>query len=193
MLKNRAYTLIELTVVMACMAVITGITLVMMFQAFDFYQRTNEQMTQTASTNRLIAQFREDARSLGTPTLDPAPQLLLQWKADDGKTVNYRIENGEFPEKRIVVRDVMQEDQRLETESYHLTDDTDMAFFLGEAEFDGFIALSLWKNVKGVPVPEKRQLNPWTRSIPETLKEQIDPQFAGNWRTIIVKNHSPLL
>jgi len=65
-------------------------------------------------------------------------------------------------------------------------------FAEGTGNDAGLIALSLWTAPQGTTVlnhtvPNLTELNPFDRTVPQTLEQQIDPKYAGNWRTIIVR------
>jgi len=82
---------------------------------------------------------------------------------------------------------VQQEGQRNHYEIYRLPDRTTLRFSDGTGNDAGLMALSLWIAPRGTEIPNLDELNPFDRTIPHSLERQIAPQYAGNWRTIIVR------
>ena len=186
MKRRYGFTLVELLVVMAILSVVMGVSVTLMFMMFDFQQRYTEQSGQIQSTNRFIEQFRADARLHYAPLIASDDETILQWNAGNNK-ITYAPVPGEFPEKRDVVRRVWQGDKLTGTEIYHLPDDATLRFVLGQDANAGLLALSLWEQPPhGNAIPPEK-LDPLTRTVVDLSPESPDPNFAGNWRTIIVR------
>ena len=184
-MKRPGYTLIELITVMAVMAVVLGVSVVMLVQMFDFQLNTGEYATKMRSANRFTANFLVDVRTYGKPEVPADGDVLLRWKTET-ETIEYTAQPGEFPDQLNVVRTVQKEgENRLET--YHLPDRSALRFIDGKDDDAGLIALSLWTAPQGTKMPNLDELNPFDRTIPKVLEEQVNPKYAGNWRTIIAR------
>ncbi len=183
---KRGYTLVELIAVMGCLSVIFGIAMMLFFNAFDFQLRYEEQSLQVRSTDRLVEQFQDDTRSFGKPVCMPTENVLLRWTAGD-RTIEYVLTPGAFPEKKNVVRYVKQGETTVQTETFALPDDSHVAFVQGQGEFADFLAMSLWTDVPNQPQVRLDALDPFRRTVPESLEKRLDPRFAGNWRTVLVQ------
>jgi type II secretory pathway pseudopilin PulG len=184
--RKQGFTLVELIVVMAGVSTVMGVSVVLLFMMFDFQQRYAEQSTQIKRTNRFIEQFREDARGQNTPLVNPGDDVLLQWSGG-GRKITYSLVPGEFPEKKSVMRQVWRDEEIESKETYLLPDHTVLGFDIGKDENTGLIALSLWEQRPHTPAPEPAQLDPFSRALPESLRREIDPKFAGNWHTAIAR------
>jgi len=183
---KRAFTLTELIVVMACLSVIFAAAMALFFTAFDFQLRYAEQTAAALSTDRLVEQFRKDARRLGQAVCEPTETVLLRW-TDGDRQVEYELAPGPFPEKKIVIRNEKQGAIVLSTEKFTQPDDSRLKFVKGEGEFAGFLALSLWSDPLGIRDVNTDELDPFRRTVGESLKNRLDPGYAGNWRTVLVK------
>lgn len=205
LIRRRAFSLTELLAVMACLAVMMSVSTTLFFQAFEFQIRHDERAHQTQSVNRLIEQFRSDARvcvqKKGTVQIAPEENVLFQWTVPESEheiqTIRYERRNGEFPQQSEVIRSVdvskNGEQERLATEKYRLPDHATLRFFTGSGEFQGLAAMSLWTNVSGTAPPSDSQFNPFARTMTESTTgrlPEVDPKFAGNWRTVIVHTTS---
>ena len=183
---KRAFTLIELVVVMACVSLIFGVAMVLFFKGFAFQRQYSEQAAIARSTDRFIEQFRSDARTFGRPDCRPEENVLLRW-TDGDRQIGYELAAGSFPEKRNVIRLEKQGETVLATETFALPDDSRLTFVEGAGEFAGVLALSLWADLPGVGDVNLDELDPFGRDIPESLQNRLDPRFAGNWRTVLVR------
>ena len=183
---KRAYTLTELIVVMACFSVIFGVAVGLFFTAFDFQLRYAEQTLTAQSTDRLAEQFRRDARTPGQAVCGPEENVLLRW-TDGDRRIEYELAAGRFPEKKNVIRNEKQGAAVLNTETFALPDDSRLKFVPGEGEFAGFLAMSLWTDPPGIRDVNIDELDPFRRVVPQSLKNRVDPGYAGNWRTVLVK------
>ena len=182
---KRAFTLIELTVVMGCLSLIFGVAMVLFFKAFDFQLQYAEQLVLARSTGRFVEQFRSDARTYSRPDYRPEENVPLRWN-DGDRLVEYELAAGLFPEKRNVIRREKQGATVLRTETFALPDDSRLQFVEGKGAFAGFLAMSLWTDLPGVGDVNLDELDPFSRTIPESLKNRLDPCHAGNWRTVLI-------
>jgi len=182
-MKRPGFTLTELLAVMAVLSVFMGISVVLLMQAFDF-QRTNDQYAEgNRAVSRLVADFRRDVRTYGKPERDD--RTLLCWTAGT-ETIDYVTQPGEFPEQQTVVRTVRKDDQVFQ-EIYRLPDRTTLWFVEGKDTDAGLVALSLWTTPTGAQPPtpnERSHMNPFDRTLPTS---NVEPKYAGNWRTIVVR------
>ena len=190
-MRRTGYTLIELITVMAVLSVIMGVTAVMLVQLFDFQQNTGEHADKVRAADCFVAVFRSDVHTYGKPDIFSEGNVLLRWTTET-ETIEYTAQTGEFPDQRNIVRTVRKEEQTHRAESYRLPDRTMVRFVDGTGNDAGLVALSLWTAPQGTPVPHHAvpnldALNPFDRTIPKNLEEQIDPKYAGNWRTIIAR------
>lgn len=194
----RAFTLIELVAVMACMVIVGSIAMVFLFQAFDFQQRNEEHVLTRDGASRLLADFRKDVHRYGKPgisqTVPGTPEkdrLLLQW--NDGDTlVVYLWEDGEFPGRRRICREVRRDGEITIFEGYILPDNAVLWCVEGRDAHAGLVALSLWVPPVGLPdsaltADDVEKIDPLTRTFPENLTREIDPVYAANWRTAVVR------
>ena len=188
--RRKAFTLVELLVVMAILSTVMGMSVTLMFSMFDFQQRYAEQSEQIRSTNRFVDQFRTDARLRYTLQLEPDDETLLQW--DDGdRIITYSLTPGKFPEKRDIVRRVMQGDKLIGTEVYHLPDYAAVQCVMGQDANAGLLALSLWEQPPGANVFTSEELDPFTRSLRNPQPDSPNPVDAMYWRTVIVRITTP--
>jgi prepilin-type N-terminal cleavage/methylation domain-containing protein len=190
-MKRDGFTLIELINVMAAVSVVMGVTAVMLVKLFDYQQNHGEYSDQRRAVDRFVAGFRNDVRTYGKPEIVTDGITLLRWTTET-ETIEYTAQTGEFPDQRNIVRTVRKEEQTHRAETYRLPDRTMVRFVDGTGNDAGLVALSLWTAPQGTPVPHHAvpnldALNPFDRTIPKTLEEQIDPKYAGNWRTIIAR------
>ena len=182
---KRAFTLVELITVMWCFSLIAGVAMVLFFQAFDFQLRYSEQSALARSTDRFVEQFRCDARAFGPGVCHPEENLLLRW-SDGERQIEYELVPGAFPEKRNVIRYEKQGETVLSRETFALPDDSSLQFVEGEGDFAGFLAMSLWTNIPGTGEVPLSELDPFRRTVPESVNNRLDPCFAGNWRTVLI-------
>ena len=195
-MKRHGFTLIELVAVMATVSVVMGITAVLLVQLFDYQRNLAEYSERMHAINRLVAEFRNDVRTYGKPEILTDGDTLLRWTTET-KTIEYMAQPGEFPDQWSVVRTVQNEGTNNRSETYHLPDRTTVRFAEGTGNDAGLIALSLWTAPQGTAVlnhavpnltePNLSELNPFDRTLSQTLEQQIDPKYAGNLRTIIVR------
>jgi len=184
-MKRFGYTLIEVITVMAAMGIIMGITVVLFVQLFDFQRNNDEYADQMRAVNRFASDFRGDVRTYGKPEIVSDGTALLRWKTE-AETVEYTVKAGEFPEQQIIVR-TAKEGGNQRSETYQLPDWTSLRVVDGSDDDAGLIALSLWTAPQGTDTPNLDELNPFDRTVPKSLEQRIDPKYAGNWRTIIVR------
>ena len=184
--RRMAFTLVELLVVMAILSTVMGISVTLMFSMFDFQQRYAEQSEQIRSTNRFVEQFRSDAQLCYTLQLEPNDETLLQW-ADGDNIITYSLVPGKFPEKREIVRRVMQGDKLIGTEVYHLPDYAAVQFVMGQDANAGLLALSLWEQPPGSNVFTAEELDPFTRTLLNPQPDSPNPGDAIHWRSVIVR------
>ena len=185
-MKRHGFTLVELITVMAVMAVVMGITVMLLIQFFDFQQNNSEYAEQTRAVNRLVADFRGDVRTYGKPEILSNGETLLRWTTE-AEIIDYTTSPGEFPDQRDVVRMVRKGGQIERYETYRLPDRTALRVIEGKEVDAGLIALSLWIAPQGAEVPNLEELNPFDRTLPKSLEQRVDPKYAGNWRTIIAR------
>ena len=181
-MRRHGFTLTELVVVMAVLFAVMGVSVVMLMQAFDFQQSNDQHAEGMRSIDRLVLDFRNDIHTYGKPEIPTDSSTLFQWKTETA-TVEYVVAPGTFPDQRIVVR-TLQEDEQLFRETYRLPDRTTVWGVSGTETEAGLVALSLWTAPPGTEAPLPETLNPFDRTMP---KLQVDPKYAGNWRTIIAK------
>ena len=184
-MKRPGYTLIELITVMAVMSAVVGISGVLLVQLFEFQQHTGEHADTVRSVDRFVAIFREDVHTYGKPDILSEGNVLLRWTTET-ETIEYTAQPGEHPNQLNIVRTVQKEEGN-RNETYRLPDRTTLRFCEGKDADAGLVALSLWTSPQGTDVPNLDELNPFDRTLPKTLEDQIDPKYAGNWRTIIVR------
>ena len=170
---------------MAVMAIVMGVTVVLLVQLFDFQQNSGEYADRSRAVDHLTVVFRNDVRTYGKPEIPTDGTALLRWTTEM-ETVEYTAEPGEFPEQLRVVRK-MQKEGETRFETYHLPDRTTFRFVEGKDDDAGLIALSLWIAPLGTEIPNLDELNPFDRTMPKTLEGQVNPKYAGNWRTIIAR------
>jgi len=185
-MKKRGFTLIELIGVIALLAVVLGTTVVLLAQLFDYQQKQDEYALGIRATNRLVADFRNDVRAYGKPEILSEGDVLLRWTTET-ETIEYASEPGEFPGQLNVRRAVRQE-ERNRYEIYRLPERTAIRFVDGRNDDAGLVALSLWTVPQGTEMPNLAELNPFDRTLPESLEQRINPKTAANWRTIIVRH-----
>jgi len=185
-MKRHGFTLVELVTTMAVVAVIMGITAILLVQLFDYQQNHNEYSERMRSVDRFVVAFRNDIHSYGKPEILSDGDTLLRWTTET-ETIEYTSQPGEFPDQLNVVRTVRKEGQQNRYETYRLPDRTALCFADGTGNDAGLVALSLWTAPQGTEMPNLSELNPFDRTLPEFLEQQIDPKYAGNWRTIIAR------
>ena len=190
-MKKQGFTLVELIAVIGVMAIILGFTVVMFTQLFDFQQNNEEYTEGVRAADRLVAEFRSDVRTYGKPEIPSDGKVLLRWKTES-ETIDYMAEPGEFPDQLNVIRTVRKEGQQILYEVYRLPERSVLHFVDGTDSDDtgkdaGLVALSLWITPKGIEAPKPDGLNPFDRTLPPSLEKQVDPKYAGNWRTIVVR------
>jgi len=179
---RKAFTLPELLAVMAALSVVMGISVVLLTQAFDF-QRANDRYSEGIRTvDRFVADFRNDVHTYGKPEILTDGATLLRWNTG-AETVEYIAEPGAFPDQQTVIR-MLQKEGRQSRETYHFLDQTTLWFVEGKDTDAGLVALSLWITPAGTDTPNPNDLNPFDRTMP---KSNVDPKYAGNWRTIIAR------
>jgi len=184
-MKRDAFTLTELLAAMAVVSIVMGITAMLLVKLFDYQQNNYEYSEQRRATDRFITEFRNDVHTYGKPQILADGTVLLRWTTNT-ETIEYTAQPGEFPDQRNIVRTVRKESgNRYET--YRLPDRSALRFAEGTANDAGLVALSLWTTPPGTKTPNLDELNPFDRTIPESLAYQIDPKYASNWRTIIVR------
>ena len=184
-MKRTGFTLTELIAVIAVLAVVMGTTVVMLVQLFDFTQHYEEYSQQSRHVDRLVAVFRSDVHTYGKPE-SPADGALLRWKTET-ETVDYVLEPGEFPGQQAIVRTVQKGGQSTSRETYRLPDRTTLWCVEGKEAATGLVALSLWTTPQGTEPPKIDGLNPFDRTMANSLQQQINPKDAANWRTIIAR------
>ena len=185
-MKRPGFTLIELITVMAVMFAVMGVTVVMFVQLFDFQRNHSEYSERMRTASRFVADFRGDVRLYGKPEILSEGATLLRWRTETA-TIEYTAQPGEFPNQLNVVRTVQREGQRNHYETYQLPDRTALHFAEGTGNDAGLVAMSLWIAPKGTETPNLGELNPFDRTMPESLAQRIDPKYAGNWRTIVMR------
>jgi len=187
-MKRPAFTLTELLAVMAALSVVMGISVVLLLQAFDF-QRTNDLYAEgNRAASRLIADFRSDVRTYGKPEISADGDALLCWNTGT-ETIDYATQPGAFPDQLIVVRTV-RKGESVSQETYRLPDRTVLWFVEGNHANAGLVALSLWTTPTGAKTltpNDMSDMNPFDRTLPQS---DIAPKYAGNWRTIVVRDTS---
>ena len=185
-MKKRGFTLIELVAVIAVMAVVLGFAVVMLAQLFDFQRENDEYAEGMRSADRFAVEFRNDVHTYGKPEILSDGTVLLRFKTER-ETIEYTTEPGAFPDQRIIVRTVQTGEEQPQFETYRLPDRTALHFADGRDADAGLFALSLWTAPKGTVPPKLDELNPFDRTFPKSMERQIDPKYAGNWRTIVVR------
>ena len=189
-MKRPGYTLIELITVMAVMSAVVGVSAVLLVQLFDFQQRNGEYAEKMRAGDRFVAMFRGDVHTYGKPDILSEGDVLLRWTTET-ETIEYTAQPGEFPDQLSIVRTVQKEGGN-HRETYHLPDRTTLRFAEGKDGDAGLVALSLWTSPQGTTLPNLAapnpgELNPFDRTVSKTIEQQIDPKYAGNWRTIVVR------
>ena len=187
MRKNRpsAFTLIELITVLAIFSVVVGTSIALLFQMFEFHDRFEERTVQDLRTDRLVRQFRGDVHDFGLPEAAQSDANILATWTTNEKTVVYTLTDGEFPEKKIVIRSETGQNTQNRTERFDLPDHATIWCTRGAGPHDRLVAMSIWTAMPGVVLENPAELNPFTRTLPEQLAGKVDPKYAGNWRTII--------
>jgi prepilin-type N-terminal cleavage/methylation domain-containing protein len=185
-MKKHGFTLTELVAVMAALAIVMGIAAMLLVQLLEFQQNTGVDADEMRSVNRLVAAFRSDVHTYGKPEMPTDEDTLLRWKTET-ETVEYTIKPGEFSEQQSVVRTVRKGDETDRIETYRLPDRTALHVADGKENDAGLLALSLWTAPQGTAMPKLDELNPFDRTLPKSLEQQVEPKYAGNWRTIIAR------
>ena len=188
-MKRDGFTLIELITVMAAVSVVMGVTAVMLVKLFDYQQNHGEYSDQRRAVDRFVAGFRNDVRTYGKPEIVTDGITLLRWTTET-ETIEYTAQPSEFPDQLNIVRTVQKEEGK-HNETYRLPDRTMLRFAEGKDADAGLIALSLWTAPQGTGTLNHAELNPFDRTIPKTLEDQMNPKYAGNWRTIIARYLDP--
>ncbi|MDR1957749.1 MAG: prepilin-type N-terminal cleavage/methylation domain-containing protein [Planctomycetaceae bacterium] len=183
---RTAFTLVELIAVMAILSVTVGTSTMLLFKMFDFHIRYAESAAQLESTNRLVARFRSDIHTNGQPEISPDGSVLLTWQ-NAGQEIMYILENGAFPEKKIVRREVRRNGERVNMETYHLPDHTKLGFAEGTDRDAGLTAMSLWTLPPGKEAIVSIPYDPFTRTVPS---QSFGP--SGYWRTVLVRHAVPV-
>jgi len=185
-MKRHGFTLIELIAVMAVLAVVLGFSVMMFVRLFEFQQSNDEYADGVRGADRFITDFRYDVHTFGQPKLLSGGGAI-RWDTEP-EVIEYTTVPGEFPDQVSVVRTVYKDGRQTHYEAYRLPDRSELRFVEGEnTSYSGLVALSLWTTPRGIETPDITELNPFDRTIPKNLEERIDPKFAGNWRTIIVR------
>ena len=180
-MRKSGFTLTELLAVMATLFAVMGISVVLLIQVFDFQQKNDNYSDGIRTADRLVVDFRSDVHTYGKPEIPT--NALLRWKTET-MTLEYGVEPGKFPDQQIVVRTLQKEGQK-HSETYRLPDKTTVWCMDGKDGDAGLVALSLWTTLPGTEMSPLDTLNPFDRTMQE--KSQIDPKYAGNWRTIIAR------
>jgi prepilin-type N-terminal cleavage/methylation domain-containing protein len=179
---KKGFTLVELLAVMVAMFIVMGTSVVLLMQAFDF-QRTNDQYADGMHViDRFVVDFRNDIHAYGKPEIPTDGSTLLRWKTET-ETVDYVSQPSMFPDQQTIVRTVRKDGQKF-GETYRLPERTTLWFTDGKDADAGLVALSLWTTPTGTETPKPSDLNPFDRTLP---KSNVDPKYAGNWRTIIAR------
>jgi len=185
-MKKPAFTLVELIAVMSAMAVVMGVAGILLVQLFA-YQRDNDEYSDgIRAADRFVAAFRDDVHACGKPEIFADGETLLRWN-NGTETIDYVAQSGAFPDQQAVVRTVRKDGKKTGGETYRLPDHSTLWFVDGKDANAGLVALSLWITPKGTNMPKRDEMNPFDRTIPNS---PVDPQFAGNWRTIIARYNS---
>jgi len=185
-MKKKGFTLIELIAVMAAVAVVMGVAVTLLVQLFDFQKNFYEHSNLSRHGDNLANAFRNDVHTYGKPEILADGNTLLRWKTET-EVIDYTRVPGSFPDQLNVVRTVQKDGQQNRYETYRLPDRTTLWCADGKDINAGFVALSLWTAPQGMEKPKIDELNPFDRTIPKSLEQQIDPKYAGNWRTIIAR------
>jgi type II secretory pathway pseudopilin PulG len=187
-MRRHGFTLTELVAVMAVLFAVMGVSVVMLVQVFDFQQTNDQHAEGMRAVDRLVVDFRKDVRTYGKPEIPTDSPTLFQWKTETA-TVEYVIAPGTFPDQQIVVRTVkmLQDDEQLFRETYRLPDRTTVWGVSGTESESGLVALNLWTAPLGTKAPLPETLNSFDRTIPMMPTLQVDPKYAGNWRTIVAR------
>jgi hypothetical protein len=181
-MRKSGFTLTELIAVMAAMFAIMGISVMMLFQLFDFQQTNGEYSDGIRTLDRLVVNFRSDVHTYGKPEIPAEGNVLLRWKTEE-VVLDYVLEPGQFPDQQIVLRTLLKEGKKA-LETYRLPDRVKVWCVDGTETDAGLVALSLWTTPPGMTPPLPETLNPFDRTMP---KSQVDPKYAGNWRTITAR------
>ena len=185
-MKKTGFTLIELIAVMAVMAVVLGFAVVLLVKLLDFQRNNDEYSNGVLALDRFVTDFRSDVQTYGKPELLSEGDTLLRWHTEMN-IIFYTAEPGGFSDQKTIVRSVYKDGTKIDTETYRLPERTALHFADGEGTDVGLIALSLWTAPQGTEVPKLAELNPFDRTIPKSLEQRVDPKYAGNWRTIVVR------
>ena len=172
----------ELVAVMAVMFAVMGVSVVMLMQAFDFQQTSDQHAEGMRTVDRLVIDFRNDVHAYGKPEIPSDSPVLFRWNTESA-TLEYIIVPGTFSDQKIVVRTLHTDGDEFR-ETYRLPDRTTVWGEVGTETAAGLIALSLWTAPPGTEPPLPETLNPFDRTMP---KLQVEPKYAGNWRTIIAR------
>jgi type II secretory pathway pseudopilin PulG len=186
--KYSGFTLIETIIVFAAETFVIGLGVGVLFMVTETRIKEYRGDSVRSSLSRLSEQFRTD---LHTATTSQLENNSLRLTFPNEEELVYSIEHAEFPEQSILRRNKIHGDKKIATETFTLPDHS-VAWFVFDKDA-GLIALNIWTQPvdrRGqilVTIPKKEDLNPFTREITGKDKIGIDPRYAGNWRTIIVK------
>jgi len=181
-MRKSGFTLVELVAVMAALFAVMSISVIILFQLFDFQQTNGEYSDGIRTLDRLVVDFRSDVHTYGKPEIPAEGNVLLRWKTEE-VTLDYVVEPGTFPDQRVILRTLLKEGRKV-LETYRLPNRTTVWCVDGTETDAGLVALSLWTTPLGMKPPLPETLNPFDRTMP---KSQVDPKYAGNWRTIIAR------
>ena len=178
-MKKSGFTLLELVATMTIMFVVMGVSVVLLMQVFDFQRTCSRYSDGIRAADLLVVDFRNDVHTHGKPEIPTEGDSLLRWNTET-ETIDYVMEPGLFPEQIFVVRTVQKGGKKIRGQTYRLPERT----VLNAVNGDGLIALSLWTTPMGAEVPSFDEWNPFDRTPPNS---RFDPQYAGNWRTILAR------
>jgi len=181
-MRRHGFTLTELIAVIAVLFAVMGVSVVMLLQAFDFQQANDRHAEGMRTVDRLVIDFRTDVHTYGKPEIPTNSATLFLWKTESA-TVEYVVAPGTFPDQVIIIR-THEVDALLFRETYRLPDRTTVWSAMGTESYAGLVALSLWTSPPGTEPPLPETLNPFDRTMSQS---QVEPKYAGNWRTIIAR------
>lgn len=191
---RRAFTLIEIVYVVAAECAVVTLGIGVLFMATEARIKEYRDDAARMAAPRLAESFRNDLRSAVSAELDEFNENLLHLTLPGSERIEYVIRHAKQPKKSVIQRTRLRDGQRPESETFYLPENSTAWFVQGEGDDAGIFALNIWtapvdrRDQALVPMPDKKQLNPFTREFTDkNTGRDFHPRDAANWRTIYGK------